>query len=101
MASVVPARSARRPAAWMDGPSAMGSVKGMPTSMTSAPACGKALEDRERSREVRVAGHHEGDEGGAAVGAKGVETVVDAGGHSRSGLSGSAFIRLFERWLSL
>jgi len=38
-----PALSARRPAAWIAGPSAMGSVNGMPSSMMSAPAFGKAL----------------------------------------------------------
>jgi hypothetical protein len=36
----MPAASARRPAAWIAGPSAMGSEKGMPSSMMSAPAAG-------------------------------------------------------------
>src|SRR3954454_24786849 len=39
----MPALSARRPAAWIDGPSAIGSVKGMPISIISAPAFGSAL----------------------------------------------------------
>jgi hypothetical protein len=37
---VWPPFSARRPDAWMGGPSAIGSENGMPTSMTSAPAPG-------------------------------------------------------------
>ena len=37
---VMPEASARRPAAWIAGPSAIGSVKGMPSSMRSAPATG-------------------------------------------------------------
>ena len=40
---VCPALSARRPAAWTAGPSAIGSVNGMPSSITSAPAAGSAL----------------------------------------------------------
>src|SRR5689334_4726458 len=40
---VMPALSARRPAAWIAGPSAIGSVKGIPISMMSAPAFGNAL----------------------------------------------------------
>ena len=36
-------QSARKPAAWIDGPSAIGSVKGMPSSIMSAPAFGSAL----------------------------------------------------------
>src|SRR5260370_1309828 len=39
----MPPFSARRPAAWIAGPSAIGSVKGMPISMMSAPAFGSAL----------------------------------------------------------
>jgi len=38
-----PALSARKPAAWIAGPSAIGSVNGMPSSSTSAPAPGSAL----------------------------------------------------------
>src|SRR5262245_10576826 len=38
-----PALSARRPAAWIAGPSAIGSVNGMPSSITSAPAAGNAF----------------------------------------------------------
>ena len=40
---VAPAASARTPAAWIAGPSAIGSVNGMPSSITSAPAAGSAL----------------------------------------------------------
>src|SRR5215211_5728405 len=39
----MPAFSARKPAAWIDGPSAIGSVKGIPISIMSAPAFGSAL----------------------------------------------------------
>ena len=38
---VWPACSARADDAWIAGPSAMGSEKGMPSSMMSAPACGR------------------------------------------------------------
>jgi hypothetical protein len=38
-----PALSARNPAAWIAGPSAIGSVNGMPSSTISAPALGSAL----------------------------------------------------------
>src|SRR5262245_10742424 len=41
--SVCPALSARCDDAWIAGPSAIGSVNGMPSSITSAPACGRAL----------------------------------------------------------
>ncbi|MNN37345.1 hypothetical protein D3C81_1512850 [compost metagenome] len=34
---------ARMLASWMEGPSAIGSVKGMPSSITSAPASGRPL----------------------------------------------------------
>ena len=37
---VAPAFRPRRPAVWMVGPSAMGSVKGIPISIRSAPAPG-------------------------------------------------------------
>ncbi len=40
---VMPALSARNPDAWIAGPSAIGSVKGMPISMMSAPAFGSAF----------------------------------------------------------
>jgi hypothetical protein len=40
---VCPPFSARSPAAWMAGPSAIGSENGMPSSTMSAPAPGKAL----------------------------------------------------------
>ena len=59
--SVVPALSARRPAAWIDGPSAIGSVNGMPISIRSAPAAGSR-----RSRRV------------AAIGIAGVRKVTSA-----------------------
>ena len=39
--SVCPAAKARCEAAWMAGPSAIGSVKGIPNSIISAPACGR------------------------------------------------------------
>ena len=39
--SVMPAFSARKPAAWIEGPSAIGSVKGIPSSITSTPAAGR------------------------------------------------------------
>src|SRR5262245_56514415 len=41
--SVCPALSARCDDAWIAGPSAIGSVNGMPSSITSAPAFGSAL----------------------------------------------------------
>jgi hypothetical protein len=47
--SVMPALSARSEEAWIAGPSAIGSEKGMPSSTTSAPATGSA---RSRSSEV-------------------------------------------------
>ena len=37
---VWPPSSARRPARWIAGPSAIGSVKGMPSSTRSTPAAG-------------------------------------------------------------
>ena len=40
--SVMPPFKARKPAAWIAGPSAIGSVNGMPISMRSAPAAGSA-----------------------------------------------------------
>ena len=43
LTSVCPPLSARSPAAWMAGPSAIGSENGMPSSMTSAPALGSAF----------------------------------------------------------
>src|SRR6202040_1343234 len=41
-ASVWPALSARCEESWIAGPSAIGSVNGMPSSITSAPAAGSA-----------------------------------------------------------
>jgi hypothetical protein len=38
--SVMPVRKARNEEAWIAGPSAIGSVNGMPSSITSAPAAG-------------------------------------------------------------
>ena len=38
---VCPAASARWPARWIAGPSAIGSVNGMPSSTTSTPAAGR------------------------------------------------------------
>ncbi len=45
-AKVMPALSARNPAAWIEGPSAIGSENGMPTSMRSAPAAGNPASKR-------------------------------------------------------
>ena len=67
LAMVWPALRARSPAAWIAGPSAIGSVKGMPNSITSAPAVGKRLDDGERGCIIGIAGGDEGDEGGAAL----------------------------------
>ena len=75
---VWPPSSARWPARWIAGPSAIGSVKGMPSSTRSTPARGQALEDRERAVVVGVAGHHEGDEGLAALGGERREPLFDA-----------------------
>jgi hypothetical protein len=41
--SVWPAFRARWPAAWIAGPSAIGSENGIPSSITSAPAFGSAF----------------------------------------------------------
>ena len=60
--------SARWPARWIGGPSAMGSENGKPSSIRSAPAAGRRLEDRQRGR--RRPGSPAitiGDEGGAAL----------------------------------
>jgi hypothetical protein len=38
-ASPMPSDSARSPAFWITGPSALGSENGTPSSMMSAPAC--------------------------------------------------------------
>ena len=67
-ASVWPPFSARRPAAWIAGPSAIGSENGMPSSMMSAPASGSAFMIAERGVVVRVAAHEIGDERRAAFG---------------------------------
>src|SRR5258707_2841409 len=50
---VCPALSARWDDIWIAGPSAMGSVNGIPSSMTSAPAAGSA---RTRARDVSGSG---------------------------------------------
>src|SRR6478735_4016293 len=50
---VCPALSARWDDIWIAGPSAIGSVNGMPSSMTSAPAAGRA---RTRARDVAGSG---------------------------------------------
>ena len=49
-ASFTPAFSARLPAAWMIGPSAIGSVNGMPISIRSAPAAGMPRSSAMRGR---------------------------------------------------
>ena len=59
---VWPALSARSPAAWIAGPSAIGSENGMPISMMSAPAAGSAFRIASEVVVVRVAGRDEGDE---------------------------------------
>ena len=43
LSSVCPPFSARWPATWIAGPSAIGSENGMPSSMISAPAFGSAF----------------------------------------------------------
>ena len=79
---VAPAASARTPAAWIAGPSAIGSVNGMPSSITSAPAAGSALTIASGARGVRIAGHQEGHQRGAAFGLQRGEAFIDAGGHA-------------------
>ena len=69
--SVCPAFSARRPAAWIAGPSAIGSVNGMPSSITSAPAAGSAFTIASEVAGVGIAGHDEGHQRGAARVARG------------------------------
>ena len=59
---VCPACSARSDEAWIAGPSAIGSEKGMPSSMMSAPAPGSAFRDLERGVVVGIARRDEGDE---------------------------------------
>src|ERR1700758_5060269 len=54
-ASFTPAFRARLPAAWMIGPSAIGSVNGMPISIRSAPAAGMP---RNNAIEVAPSGSH-------------------------------------------
>ena len=54
--SVMPDFSARSDDAWIDGPSAIGSVNGMPISITSAPAAGKPLDQLQRGGVVGIAG---------------------------------------------
>ena len=61
-----PAASARRLAAWIAGPSAIGSVNGMPISIRSAPAAGRPASSSQRGREVGVARGQEGDQPRAA-----------------------------------
>ena len=69
----LPPRSARRPAAWIAGPSAIGSQNGMPISITSAPALGNALTISSEVSPVGIARHDEGHERSAALGAKAVK----------------------------
>ena len=78
-----PALSARRPPAWIAGPSAIGSVNGMPSSITSAPAFGSAFRI---ASEVLVSGSpaivkvtSAARPSRFSVG----EALVDAGGHLR------------------
>ena len=76
-----PALSARNPAAWIAGPSAIGSVNGMPSSITSAPACGSALRIASEVVVIRIARHGEGHERGAALLLERGKAAVDAGRH--------------------
>ena len=78
--SVWPALSARCDDAWIAGPSAIGSVNGMPSSITSAPAFGSA-EDRERGLGVGIARGEEGHQRGAAFALQLGEAAIDARGH--------------------
>ena len=80
----MPAFSARNPAAWIAGPSAIGSVKGMPISMMSAPAFGSALMI---SSEVAGSGSpaiRKVTKAGAAFALQLGEACIDAGGHELS-----------------
>ena len=77
----LPALSARKPAAWIAGPSAIGSVNGMPSSMMSAPGLRQGLGDGERRFVVGIARHDEGHQRGAAFGLQRGEAPVDAGAH--------------------
>jgi hypothetical protein len=64
--SVVPALRARSLARWITGPSAVGSLNGTPTSITSAPASRHLQHQRFGRLERRVAGAEVRDERGAA-----------------------------------
>ena len=79
---VCPALSARTPAAWIAGPSAIGSVNGMPSSITSAPAFGNAFADSERGVVIGIARHGESDQRGAAFALERGEALLDARAHS-------------------
>ena len=79
---VCPALSARKPAAWIAGPSAIGSVNGMPSSITSAPAFGSALAIASEVVVVGIARHGEGHQRGAAFCFSAAKRRVDAGGQS-------------------
>ena len=57
-----PAASARCAAAWITGPSATGSEKGMPTSIMSAPPSTTASSSSRAGFEVRIAEHQESAE---------------------------------------
>ena len=75
---VWPAASARCEEAWIAGPSAMGSENGMPSSMRSAPACGRALSSLSEVVVIGIAGGDEGDEAGAALPLQRGEAWFDA-----------------------
>ena len=77
-----PAASARRLAAWIDGPSAIGSVNGMPISIRSAPAAGRPAISSQRGGEVRIARGQEGDQPRPALAAQLGEAGVDPPAHS-------------------
>ena len=67
--------SARSDEAWIAGPSAIGSVKGMPSSITSAPAAGSPCSSARAVARVGIAGGDEGDQP-AAPSAAGAEAAA-------------------------
>ena len=76
----MPALSARSDEAWIAGPSAIGSVNGMPISIRSAPAAGRPREERERGVGIGIAGGDEGDEPAAPGRLQRGEAARDAPG---------------------
>ena len=78
---VCPALSARWDDIWIAGPSAIGSVNGMPSSMTSAPAAGSALHEGKRRLGVGVAGGEKRHQRGAAFRLQLRKAPIDTRGH--------------------